>query len=126
MMKLARPLSLLVLLATQAHAGAPEALKGKSIVLTWSETRQQRHVGEPHFYSVNARVNLSLYVSTAGRVFVRRTNTTGSGSGSFEGLPAESGGRSNASFVGQTLMLIGTTAGGAHRTLVERVQPAGF
>jgi hypothetical protein len=108
------------MLASQAYAavGAPEALKGKSVVLTWSETRQQRHVGEPNFYTVNASVNLVVYVSMADRIFVRQINSTRSGSGSFERSPdAHSGGA--ASFAGHTLTLIGGTAGGAHRTLVD-------
>lgn len=124
MMQLAHPISLLVmLLATQAHAaGAPEALKGKSVVVTWTETRQQRYVGQPNFYSVNGSVSMSVYVSTAGRVFSRRTMSTRSGSGTIEQAPGEGGGAyptRTALFGGQTMTLIGETKGGAYRTLIE-------
>jgi hypothetical protein len=124
MMPLARPISLLVmLLATQAYAaGAPEALKGKSVILTWTETRQQRHVGEPNFYSVNGSVSLSVYVSTAGRLFSRRTMSTRAGSGAIELAPREGGGAyptRTALFGAQTMTLIGETKGGAYRTLIE-------
>jgi hypothetical protein len=124
MMQLARPISLLVmLLATQSHAaGAPEALKGKSVILTGTETRQQRYVGEPSFYSVNGDVSLSVYVSTAGRVFTRRTNSTRAGSGTIEQAPGEGGGvypTRTALFAGQTMTLIGVTKGGAYRTLID-------
>ena len=83
MTPLARLISLLVMsLTTQAHAaGAPEALKGKSVILTWTETRQQRVVGQPNFYSVIGSDSTSIYVSTAGRIFSRRTNSTRAGSG---------------------------------------------
>ena len=63
-------------------APAPAILLGKSIVLTWSETRQQRRLGDQNFQSVNASHNLSMYISSAGRVFVRQTIRTGLGAGS--------------------------------------------
>jgi len=112
-----------MLLATQAHAAAaPEALEGKSVILTWTETRQRRYVGEPHFYSVNGSVSLSVYVSTAGRVFSRRTNSTRAGSGTIEQAPGEGGGAyptRTALLGGQTMTLFGETKGGAYRTLIE-------
>jgi hypothetical protein len=126
MMLSARPTSLLVmLLATQAHAaGPPEALKGKSVILTWTETRQQRYVGEPHFYSVDASHNLSIYVSTAGRTFGRLTNSTRAGSGTAEQVPGQSGGAYGTRttlFDGQTMTVIGVAkgGGGARRILIE-------
>jgi hypothetical protein len=124
MTPLARLISLLVVsLTTQAHAaGAPEALKGKSVILTWTEARQQRVVGQPNFYSVNGSVSLSLYISTAGRVFSRRTNSTRAGSGTIERAPAEGGGvrpTRAALFGGQTMTLIGETKGGAYRHVIE-------
>jgi hypothetical protein len=120
-MKLARSVLVLAILPTnQIHAaGAPEALKGKSVILSWSETRQQRHVGEPSFYPYNASVSLNVYVSTAGRVFSRRTTSTRAGSGSIERSPSDSTGRGKALFSGQTMTLIGVTMGGAYRTSVD-------
>jgi hypothetical protein len=124
MMPLSRSISVLgMVIATQANAAsAPDALKGKSVVLTWTETRQQRNVGEPSFYSVNASRSLSIYVSTAGRVFSRATSSTRSGSGTIEQAPGEGGGAyptRTALFGGQTMTLIGETKGGARRTLIE-------
>jgi hypothetical protein len=121
MMPLVRPISVLVMvIATQAHAaGAPDALKGKSVILSWTETRQQRHVGEPSFYSYNASVSLNVYVSTAGRVFSRRTTSTRAGAGTIERAPGGSGGQGKALFAGQTMTLIGVTTGGAYRTSVD-------
>ena len=73
MTPLARLISLFVIsLTTQAYAAeAPKALWGKSVVLTWTETRQQRVVGQPNFYSVNGSDGTSIYISTAGRIFSR-------------------------------------------------------
>ena len=120
----AHHISLLVmLLATQAHAAdAPAALKGKSVVVTWTETRQQRHVGEPNFHSVDAGHNLSMYISTAGRVFSRQTNTTRTGSGATEQVSGESGGAyptRTPLFAGHSMTMVGETKGGARRTLIE-------
>jgi hypothetical protein len=121
MMQLAHSGSLLViLLATQTHAaGAPEALKGKSVILSWTETREQRHVGEANFYSYNASVSFNIYVSAAGRVFSRRTTSTRAGSGTIERAPGGSGGQGKALFAGQTMTLIGVTTGGAYRTSID-------
>src|SRR5262245_27116012 len=70
--------------AEDAAAPAPSELRGKSIIILWSEQRMQRHVGEPDFYSVKASHDLRVYVSGEGRVFTRLTNTTGSGTGKGE------------------------------------------
>jgi hypothetical protein len=61
MMKLTRSIFLLAILPTnQIHAaGAPDALKGKSVILSWSETRQQRHVGELPFTYLTLRITWS-------------------------------------------------------------------
>ena len=63
---------------------APAELRGKSIIILWSEQRSQRHVGEPDFYPVKAGHDLRIYVSAEGRVFTRLTNTTGAGTGKGE------------------------------------------
>lgn len=75
----------LVAAGSPAPAGeAPAQLRGNSIVLTWKEDRIQRHVGEPSFYPVAARHNLSIYISGDGLVFTRLANVTGAGSGKTE------------------------------------------
>ncbi len=67
-----------------ASAAPPQGLHGKSILVTWTEARLKRHVGEPNFYNVSARHDLRIYISATGRVFSRLTNTTGAGSGNTE------------------------------------------
>jgi hypothetical protein len=105
-----------------AQAAPPEPLKGKSVVIAWTETRQQRNVGEPNFRSVNASHSLSIYVSATGRVFSRRINRTASGSGATEQVAGESGGpypTRTPMFNGQTMTVIGETKGGARRTSIN-------
>ncbi len=70
-------------------SAAPTSLYGKSVVLTWSEVSQQRFVGEGSFHTVSRNVNLSVYVSSAGRVFIRQTNSTRLGSGSGEQIAGQ-------------------------------------
>ncbi len=118
---------LLMCAASTAHAAPPDQLKGKSIVINWTETRQQRDErpdggGWTDFKTVNARHLLNIYVSTAGRVFSRQTNTTGQGSGSVDQVAGERGGAfptRTPSFSGRTMTIVAETRGGARRTVVE-------
>ena len=64
------------------------------------------------FNSVNGSVSLSVYVSTAGHVFSRRTNSTRAGSGTIEQALGKGGGAyptRTALFGGQTMTMIGET-----------------
>lgn len=115
-----------VLAASDASAAPPAQLKGKSVVINWSETRQQRDEKPDGswtaFRSVSATHTLSVYISTAGRVFSRQVNRTSLGSGTTEQLAGERGGSfpvRTPSFSGQTMTIIGETRGGARRTVVD-------
>jgi hypothetical protein len=75
--RLASNLVYLVCLALDPTAGnatslAPPQLFGKSIVVSWSEARMQRTAGEQQFHSLNVVITESVYISTAGRPFVRQ------------------------------------------------------
>lgn len=61
-------------------ASAPAQLRGKSIIVSWSERRIQRHVGEADFRPVVASQQIRTYVSPEGQVVGRLTITTGAGS----------------------------------------------
>ena len=67
----------LVLLASSAilmsHTvnAAPQALYGKSIVVTWQEEREQKLPGEEQMRLVAAAAEFDVYVSDAGRPFSR-------------------------------------------------------
>jgi hypothetical protein len=97
---------------------APAALLGKSIVLTWSEMRQQRILGEQNFRSVNASHNLSVYVSVAGRVFVRQTIRTRAGTGSGDQVSGSPESHVVPSFVGRTMTLFSPFRSGGMRRQV--------
>jgi hypothetical protein len=67
-----------------AEAAAPAPLHERSFVVSWGEHRIQRHVGEPNFRPVRGHQTLSIYVSSAGRVFSRLTFATRAGTASVE------------------------------------------
>lgn len=94
-------------------ASAPAQLRGKSIAVSWSENRIQRFVGEANFRSVAASHKFSIYVSSAGRVFSRLTNTTRLGTGSAD----EVGGRRTPVFAGQSLTVFIPSQGTGVRRL---------
>lgn len=52
---------------------APPQLHGKSIVATWNENRMQRQAGVGEFRPMVIPNGLSVYVSSTGRMFVRRS-----------------------------------------------------
>lgn len=92
-------------------APAPTNLRGKSIVVTWSESRVQRRGGEENFRSMLIQHELRAYVSDAGRVFSRQTNSIRGRSGSQDDV---SGGRDSnrvPQFSGQSMIM--TMAGGS-------------
>ncbi len=118
--------SVALLAASVANAAPPAQLKDKSIVINWSETRQQRDEKPDGTWtpvrSVSATHKLSIYVSTAGRVFSRQINATDAGSGTTEQVAGERGGSypvRTPSFSAQTMTIIGEARGGARRTVVD-------
>jgi hypothetical protein len=106
-------------------AGAPEQLKGKSIVVSWTETRQQRDEtdggGWGDFHMVNGAHKLTIYVSTAGRMFSRQTNSTSLGSGSIQEVAGQPHASQTPMFSGQSMTVVGTSTnkGGARRTVID-------
>jgi hypothetical protein len=69
----------LTLLSAVAHAGsAPKELYGKSISVAWSEARTQRFQSDQVAINTGAANEMSVYISAAGRPFVR-VNQTGIG-----------------------------------------------
>jgi hypothetical protein len=62
------------------QAAPPEELYGKSVIVSWMETRDQRPEGEQAWRSVQGSQALKIYVSEAGRVFNDLTYSTRGGS----------------------------------------------
>jgi hypothetical protein len=67
---------------------APQALYGKSITISWNETRSQRDGQAGAFRPVSIPFIQTYYISTQGRIFTRSTAKGGSGAGfgSVEGV----------------------------------------
>jgi hypothetical protein len=96
------------LLASQATAqNAPAALRGKSVVASWTEVRLQRLGGIGEFTERSVSHTFSAYISSEGRVFAKRTvYSSGSGrrhgTGSRSSVGENSGGAQQAQIRGQS------------------------
>jgi hypothetical protein len=110
---------------SDAAEGPPPELLGKSVVVTWSESRVQRDESEANFKSVHATQNLSLYIGTTGRVFSRMTFTTGLGSGHIDHVqeklaPDPKFRERDATFSGQSMtVVLPFRQGGMRRLLID-------
>jgi len=76
------------------QAAPPKELYGKTVTISWTETREQRPVGEQAWRQINGSVALHLYVSETGRIFNNVSYATGAGSAERSGEIAGSGNRS--------------------------------
>jgi hypothetical protein len=118
-------------MVTAAHAGSapPKGLYGKSITVSWSETRSQRFVGEQTFRPVGVNLQRSVYISSAGRVFARTSSNaaTRSGRNALSGAAERvgtsgtnfSGGASNVQFQGNSMVMRGEFTGSARQVMVN-------
>jgi hypothetical protein len=80
-MNLTRITAAIFFAMTCAAQAAPKELYGKSITVSWNETRSQRDGQSGPFQSVSIPFTLVYYVSSEGRLFVRATAKGGSGAG---------------------------------------------
>jgi hypothetical protein len=119
--------ALLVLMPTNVHAAsAPVQLRGKSIVVTWTEDRLQRRLGAGQFQHRRIPQSLSIYVSSKGTLFSRRT-ATGGGRGTKSGSRDTIGGQATTStggarvlnFSGHTLSALAGVQQGARAVRVN-------
>ena len=110
-----------------ARAAAPSALLGKSVVLSISESRLSRPVAGGPATNSSAQTQLSVYVSSAGRPFVRsnRTLTTGRRGAETKAIDTAPGGNigvstaSNVSFSGNAMTVTLAMTSGARRIMVN-------
>ncbi len=96
--------------ASAAHA-APPQLYGKSVVVSWTEERQQRVNGEAAVQNVMRNGQFSVYVSSAGKPFSRMSYVFSGGrgglkSGNKDAVGGESSAR-NVSFQGNNISVLG-------------------
>ena len=123
-------LSLIVLpaiaLLSAPACAAPAQLYGKSVVVTWSEERQQKIVGEENLRSVSRSAEFSVYISDQGRPFSRMrysfaNNRGAQRSGNRDKVGGEGGGGGggrNVSFSGNTMNVSMRVGAGGARSIV--------
>jgi hypothetical protein len=110
-------IALISLIASTSGAiAAPQSLYGKTLRVTWNESRSQRVQGEGEFKSVSIPLSYTVYVSSKGQLFKRLTSTTSSGrqSGSKDRVGtsgSDSQGSGNVSFQGNTLIATANNGG---------------
>jgi hypothetical protein len=108
-------------LPTTAALAAPTELYGKSIVVRWTEEREQRLVGQGDFQSRSFSGGLSIYIGTEGHVFNRQSMATPEGrrglkaTRTVEGSADQvgSGGNSSVSFQGHAMTAVAMAQHGA-------------
>jgi hypothetical protein len=107
-------------------AAPPTSLYGKSVVISWSETRQRRDVGQSHIDLLERNESLSIYVGTAGRVFSRLSSAArivgGRGwTNLSEEVAGDTGTQRVPSFSGRSMTLFLPSFGGTgvRRVLVD-------
>jgi hypothetical protein len=102
---------------------APQVLRGKSIILTWTEERSQRLLGEGSFREVRVPFSHTMYISATGRPFDRFANNSRQTAHETVGTSAISagGGPKQFQFSGRTMSLTTTPrqSGFARRYVVE-------
>jgi hypothetical protein len=107
---------------------APAGMRGKSVIVTWTENRMQRAVGEQVTRHVGVNLDWRVYVSSAGRPFSRLSATamrprgaTRTGSAEHVGSVGQStsGGARAVQFQGRSLINTATMQGMARRIQVD-------
>jgi hypothetical protein len=111
----------LAALVGQALAdNAPQSLRGKSVVISWTENRMQRSGGESDFRPRSIPQVMQVYISTEGRTFERRTAVRNRKSGSAEGIGGGAIARSGSTqFRGHSLVMVGAMKQGGRLINVE-------
>jgi len=111
---------LIVLATAHAKAAPPQELYGKTVAITWTETREQRPEGTQDWHTVNGTATMNIYVSEAGRVFNNIAYATRRGYAERKGEIAGSGSRRSVDFNGRSLVLLTPSgAGGATRITAD-------
>jgi hypothetical protein len=98
-------------------ANAQQALRGKSVAVTWTEQRMQRQRGDADFHAAVRQGTFSAYISSAGRIFNRLGMAKRRGSGSLDHVGG--GGNNKVTLSGRTMTAIQQSqSGGARRILI--------
>jgi hypothetical protein len=120
----------LILFSGVALAGsAPKDLNGKSITVAWSESRALKFESEQGVRNAGTAYQMRIYISTAGRPFVRVTTVGMSGhsrregggnpSGLTEAAPGEATARERVEFEGHSIVVYRQFRSGARRVTID-------
>jgi hypothetical protein len=116
----------LLLTASQAASAqsVPAGLQNKSAVVSWTENRTQRNVGEERTETVAVPYTYRVYFSSAGRPFARltvanRRGETASAERVGTGTRTAEGGARSVQMQGRSVVTTATFAGGARRIQVD-------
>jgi hypothetical protein len=110
--------------STSGALAAPQSLYGKTLRVTWNESRSQRVQGEGEFKAVSIPLSYTVYVSSKGQVFKRFTSTTSSGrqSGNKDRVGtsgSDSQGSGSISFQGNNLISTANNGGLGRRIRIS-------
>jgi len=116
-------------LPSAAFAAAPKQLYGKSITVSWLETRSQRDSqAGPTFKPVGIPFSNIFYISSAGRVFMRTSARSPGGAGSNDKVGASGsnaeGGAREVTFSGNRIVSTTASQGGAGRQVSITFDPS--
>ena len=114
----------LTLPSTVYAVSAPTQLFGRSIVLSWRESRVRKTIGDNQFSHAQVGRENSIYFSSAGRVFNREVSSEqGTSAAATEQVPdstrSSRGNPQSAHFEGRTLLVDTEFVSGARRVIIE-------
>jgi hypothetical protein len=114
--------AMLVVAGAGPACAAPAQLYGRSVIVTWSEDREQRFVGEEELRNIAGYGEFSIYLSSTGRPFSRMSFSVKGRSGSRDAVGGES--RRSVILQGHDMKVVMPMAGGAR--LVSVTFDSGF
>ena len=98
-----------------SHAAAPKQLYNKTVTITWGESGTYTRVSDGKSASPIGQFQAIVYISSAGRAFVRASSKAGTFGGTRERGPEQN----NVQFDGNNLVLTGVSLGVARRILTS-------
>jgi hypothetical protein len=106
-----------LVLAQIAHAAPPAQLYGKSIKLSWTESRMERKMGESDFRGRSLGQYVYVYISSTGKIFNRYGAFTGRRSGKNDEVAGQAGSNRGVTLRGNTLEFLQAFGGGARHVV---------
>ena len=113
-----------VALGGSVAQAAPSQLYGKSVVVSWTEEREQRVNGEATTRNVGRSGSFSVYLSSSGKPFSRMSYAFSGARGGLkhgkkDAVGGEGGSARSVSFSGSTMTASMAMSGGARNVLVS-------